>query len=198
MRSRDESKELLVRQKALELLVNSGFDGFSMHKLAKAAKVSPGTLYIYFKDKEDLILSLADEVSQNLIQATFKGFNNQMDLETGLWVQWKNRSDFRINSPLEVEFFDLIVLSPYRERLKTKVNEIFSHELGGFIEKAIESGEMEPMSHTVFWSLAFAPLNNLTRFHLNGKGLGGRPFSLSEKDLKEAFDLVIRALKKQE
>jgi AcrR family transcriptional regulator len=41
MRLRDEQKEQLVRTKALELLVEEGFNGFSMHKLAKAANVSP-------------------------------------------------------------------------------------------------------------------------------------------------------------
>ena len=54
MRLRDEQKELLVRTKALELLVAEGFNGFSMHKLAKAANVSPATLYIYFQNKEDV------------------------------------------------------------------------------------------------------------------------------------------------
>ena len=50
MRTRDENKEQLVRQKALELIVNQGLEGFSMQKLAKAAAVSPATLYIYYKD----------------------------------------------------------------------------------------------------------------------------------------------------
>jgi TetR/AcrR family transcriptional regulator, multidrug resistance operon repressor len=47
MRTRDEQKEITIREKALEMIVEQGFDGFSMQKLAKAAKVSPGTLYIY-------------------------------------------------------------------------------------------------------------------------------------------------------
>ena len=64
MRTRDENKEQSVRQKALELLVNQGFEGFSMQKLAKAAKVSPATLYIYYKDKEDLITSIGIEVGK--------------------------------------------------------------------------------------------------------------------------------------
>jgi AcrR family transcriptional regulator len=72
MRLRDEQKELLVRTKALELLVEEGFNGFSMHKLAKAANVSPATLYIYFQNKEDLIVQLGIEVGQKIQEVTFE------------------------------------------------------------------------------------------------------------------------------
>jgi TetR/AcrR family transcriptional repressor of multidrug resistance operon len=37
MRTRDESKELAIRQKAIQMIVEKGFDGLSMQKLAKAA-----------------------------------------------------------------------------------------------------------------------------------------------------------------
>ena len=58
MRTRDENKELTIREKALEMAVKDGFDGLSMQKLARAAGVSPATIYIYFKDRDDLILQL--------------------------------------------------------------------------------------------------------------------------------------------
>jgi TetR/AcrR family transcriptional regulator, multidrug resistance operon repressor len=46
MRSRDENKEQAIRTEALENAVKDGFDGLSMQKLAKAAAVSPATVYI--------------------------------------------------------------------------------------------------------------------------------------------------------
>ena len=61
MRTRDEAKERAIHQKGLQLIVEEGFDGLSMHKLAKAAGVSPGTIYIYYKDREDLIKQIAAE-----------------------------------------------------------------------------------------------------------------------------------------
>jgi len=49
MRTRDEAKEHAIRDKAIEMIVKVGFDGLSMQKLAKAAHVSPATIYLYFK-----------------------------------------------------------------------------------------------------------------------------------------------------
>ena len=197
MRIRDEQKEQKVREKALELLVELGFDGFSMQKLAKAAGVSPATLYIYFNDKEDLILSLGEEIGQEMVEATFKGFDKNMDLETGLWIQWKNRSDFHISHQLKAKFYDLNRLSPYHEKLKEGISGRFKEEMGGFIKKAIHSGEMvEHLKPEIFWSIAFAPLFNLIRFHVDIRSMTGMPYELTEDDMRTAFSLVIKALKK--
>jgi TetR/AcrR family transcriptional regulator, multidrug resistance operon repressor len=49
--------------------------------------------------------------------------------------------------------------------------------------------------YEVYWSIAFAPLYNLVKFHVNGKSIRGRKFILSDKIMKEAFDLVLKALK---
>lgn len=37
------------------LMAVEGLPNLSMHKIAKAAKISPGTIYIYFKNKEELL-----------------------------------------------------------------------------------------------------------------------------------------------
>ncbi len=55
MRTRNTDKEQLVKQKAIEMIVKDGFQGFSMNRLAMACDISVATLYIYYKDKDDLI-----------------------------------------------------------------------------------------------------------------------------------------------
>ena len=51
MRGRDLNKVDLVKLNAMELLVRTGFEGFTMNKLAKECKISVATLYIYYKIK---------------------------------------------------------------------------------------------------------------------------------------------------
>lgn len=50
--------EKAIREKVLAMIVKEGFDGLSMRKLANAAGVSPATIYVYFKDRDDLIMQL--------------------------------------------------------------------------------------------------------------------------------------------
>src|SRR5690349_21742930 len=55
MRTKDTNKELAIRQKTMELVVKEGLEGFSMHKLADSAGISVNTIYLNFKNKEDLV-----------------------------------------------------------------------------------------------------------------------------------------------
>src|SRR5436190_7212976 len=99
MRTRDENKERSVRQKALKMIVAQGLTGFSMQKLAKAAGVSPATIYIYFKDKEDLVLQLCTEASEKMLDITFKNFDPSMSFSDGLRIQWENRAKYCLKYP---------------------------------------------------------------------------------------------------
>ena len=52
MRTRDVNKEVIVKQKAIEMLVSQGVEGFGMNRLAKECGISVATLYIYYSDKD--------------------------------------------------------------------------------------------------------------------------------------------------
>ena len=195
MRTRDEYKELLVRQKALEILVQEGFNGFSMQKLAKAAQVSPATLYIYFKDKEDLIIQIGIEEGLKMKQALLTHFDPTMAFEEGLRMQWKNRSEYWLNNRLSYELFELLRNSKYKDQIASSVQEGFKEKMRAFVKNAVKNGELKAMPVEVYWSMAFAPLNNLIRFHIEGRSMGNMPFTFSEKLMWQTFDLVIKALK---
>ena len=60
---------------------------------------------------------------------------------------------------------------------------------------AIKKKELVKVPIEVYWSIAFAPLYNLVKFHMTGKSIGGRKFILSDKIMKETFELVLKALK---
>src|SRR5689334_17351510 len=108
MRSKDELKRQAIREKTIEMVVKSGLDGFSMQKLARAAGVSPATLYIYYKDREDLILQTCIEISNDLFDATIRDFDPDMHFAEGMRVQWKNRAAFFMEHPVELEFMEQI------------------------------------------------------------------------------------------
>jgi len=46
---------------AREIFINDGYDGFSMRKLAEKIDYSPTTIYIYFKNRDDLLFALCEE-----------------------------------------------------------------------------------------------------------------------------------------
>ena len=58
MRSIDQLKIDRILKATLDIVYSEGFDHISLRRIADLAKVSSGTPYVYFKDKQDLLTSL--------------------------------------------------------------------------------------------------------------------------------------------
>ncbi|HTI08499.1 MAG TPA: TetR/AcrR family transcriptional regulator [Puia sp.] len=195
MRTRDENKVEAILQKALEMVVKEGFDGLSMQKLAKAAGVSPATIYIYFKDKEDMLLQLHKRECDRYFAYILEGFDPEMDFATGLAVQWKRRASYVIEHPDRGHFMENFAFTPLLPKSMKLRDPRFSSAMQRFVHKAIENKELVRMPFEVYWAVAFAPLYNLVRYHKAGMNLSGEKFELTDEMLMQTLSLVLKALK---
>jgi len=194
MRVRDAKKEKLIKQKALQIMVKDGFDGFSMHKLAKASSVSPATLYIYFKDKEDLILQVYMDVNKRMSDATLKDFSPEMSFSEGLRKQWLNRANYSLKHTDEMQLLEQIRYSPLHEKALKCVDPAFRNSMQLFVTNAIQNKQLVEIPFEVFWSIAYAPLYNLIKFHITGKKKNGEDFVFNEATMNHTLELVLKAL----
>lgn len=195
MRTRNVDKENLVKQKAIELIVKEGLEGFSMNKLAKACKISVNTLYIYYKDRDDLIIKIACEEGKLVCDAMISEFDCRAGFEEGLRVQWKTRYKYLIGKPLLTSFFEQLQSSTYQLYF-TAATDDYKIMVTRFMQNAIGRGEIDDLPLEVYWSIAFAPLYTLISFHHKSKNPAGEPFKINEELLWKTFDLVVKALKK--
>ncbi|RYZ91689.1 MAG: TetR/AcrR family transcriptional regulator, partial [Sphingobacteriaceae bacterium] len=178
------------------LLVKDGFEGFSMNKLAKACNISVATLYIYYKDKDDLIVQIAIEEAERFTNEILNGFDQTLSFADGIRQQWKRRAEQLVKNPESARFFDQLRSSTYRDKVHPFIVGQFKEAMGDFMRRAIDNGEINPLPVDIYWSIAYAPLYNLIRFHHEGKGLTGQPFVLTDSILQQTCELVIKALKK--
>lgn len=195
MRTRDPSKEKAIRRKAMEIAVREGFDGLSMHKIARAAKVSAATLYVYFEDRDDLLVQVYLEESEKAFAAMMENFDSELPFAQGLRVQWFNRARYYLKHPTEMLFLEQFKHTPLHERALAVGNSAFREAMQAFVRGAIGRGELVRAPIEVYWSVAFAPLYQLIKFHTQGKSLpGAGKFTLEEKHLLRTLELVLKAL----
>jgi AcrR family transcriptional regulator len=195
MRTRDENKEAAIREQAIKMVVKEGFDGLSMQKLAKVAGVSPATIYIYYKDREDLIMQISLEENQKMALATLQNFSPEMSFEEGLRVQWMNRAKYCLENPLHMHFLEQIRHSPLHEKVFRKDTH-FVQTMHQFVSNAIKQKELVSLPIEIYWSVAFAPLYQLVKFHMASRPFPGREkFVLDEKLMNQTLKLVLKALK---
>jgi len=195
MRTRDENKIEAIYREALQMIVKEGFDGLSMQKLARAAGVSPATIYIYFKDKEDLLLQLHRREVDRFFAYLMEGFDPECDFATGLEIQWKRRAQYVLDNPDVTHFMEHFSFTPLQSKTYTAKDKRFKEIMGRFVHKAIENKELIVMPYEVYWSIAFAPLYNLVKYHKAGRNLAGEKFVLTDTMLKQTLALVLKALK---
>src|SRR2546430_6965593 len=65
IRHRQDQEKQELRQTILttaaELFLEQGYDHFSLRKVAERIGYSPTTIYLYFRDKDDLLFTVVDE-----------------------------------------------------------------------------------------------------------------------------------------
>ncbi|MBO9563610.1 MAG: TetR/AcrR family transcriptional regulator [Niastella sp.] len=194
MRTRDTDKEGLVRRKAIEMIVKEGLDGFSMQKLAKAANISPATLYIYYKDREDLLISVSLTVVDEMLAISLQDFHPELSFAEGMRLQWRNRLEYFRRYPVEMQFMEQVRYSPMYEKVHETVSHKFGDVLGPFVHRAIANGELKPVPFEVYWSVAFAPLYQLIKFHSQGSHKD-RNFKITEEIMLTTLEMVLKGLK---
>lgn len=67
---RDKYKEEFRREilnSARQLFIADGYEKFSMRRLAEKIDYSPTTIYLYFKNKDDLLLAICEEVAEQFL-----------------------------------------------------------------------------------------------------------------------------------
>ncbi len=175
------------------MIVSEGFDGFSMQKLAKAANVSPATIYIYFKNKEDLLNNLYNLVNQTFTNLALEKFNPDSSLEEGLWLQWKNRMRFILEFPTYYKFLEQFKNSPLIHHKDVKSTE-FRENMKLFVMNAICRGEMMRMESEIFWAIAYGPFYALLKFHIHGKSMMSEEYKVTDAKMKSMLKLVVKAL----
>ena len=66
MRKKDDEKERSIKDAVIKLILQEGFHGASISKIAKLAGVSPATVYIYFDNKENMLQDIYTEYSEEI------------------------------------------------------------------------------------------------------------------------------------
>lgn len=98
-----ERKQQIIKA-TIECITRFGYSNFSMQDVARVADVSKGIIHYYFLNKEDLMMTVLDNVSteiENLLSSSEYGQDVQVRLSNVIWmcanvVQTK-REYYRIN-----------------------------------------------------------------------------------------------------
>jgi AcrR family transcriptional regulator len=78
MRKKDDEKEKSIKEAVIKLILEEGFHGTSISKIAKTAGVSPATVYIYYENKETMLQDIYREYSEEIFSYLLNRVHQEM------------------------------------------------------------------------------------------------------------------------
>jgi AcrR family transcriptional regulator len=98
---------------ALKLFCENGFQNTSTANISKEAGVATGTLFVYFKSKDELINALYRETKQALAQYFQEDLDSEAPMREQLFHFWQKAIDWAIENPYQFRFFNMFSNSPF-------------------------------------------------------------------------------------
>lgn len=140
----DRPKYKQIIEAAVEVIAENGFHASQVSKIAKKANVADGTIYLYFKNKEDILISVFKEKMGSFVDITRNAIQGQSSasekLETFIHMhyhQLASNPDLAIVTQLE--------LRQSKIELRIEINNILKDYLqiiDDILEQGIQNGEI--------------------------------------------------------
>ena len=138
-RARVEAKESSILDAAERIFAQAGFDGAKVSDIARAASVADGTVYLYYKNKQDL---LAGVVGRFWTQLTL-GAEAAIDLDTTNKEQLEQLGRYHLQSLLNQ--FEVVSLTyrarPQQEQDLDQVRE-YVRVFDRIMQRGVDRGEL--------------------------------------------------------
>jgi AcrR family transcriptional regulator len=115
-RKQKEKEELKnkIRAAAIEQFLSDGVENFTIRKIAEKIEYAPATIYLYYKDKTDILMDLHKE-GFTILLGYLKGvsLSNEDDLIRHMREQAIAYIDFALDNP---EYYHLIFIMSYKQK----------------------------------------------------------------------------------
>ncbi len=189
MRTKDEEKQTALFEATVKTVNEVGFAAASVSKIAKAAKVSPATLYVYYSNKEDLLVSTYIDIEKNFSRALLKDFDPNLPIRDILLNVWIAMSRYISKNVDYFNFTEQFANSPYQELVNKETIKQYFIPLIEVLERGIEQKFIKDVEHDILAAFIFYPVVVLSKPHMCSE------FEMTPENIEVAFNLAWDAIK---
>ncbi|SHN08520.1 TetR/AcrR family transcriptional regulator [Polaribacter sp. KT 15] len=173
----------------IELVNNNGFHATPMSKIAKMAKVSPATIYLYFENKQDLVNKTYIEVKAKYTDYAFENYSADMAVEEGFKLIWHRIAEFKLKECENAMFLAQCDNTPMIDEPSRIEGIKHLQPLLDLWTKGKEQNIIKPMSDYLLYAYAINPLSFLMISQKRGS------FTLNETHLDDAYESAWNSIK---
>jgi len=183
-----EKRDALLKA-TLSLVNNGGIQEASMAKIAKLANVSPATIYIYFKNKQDMVNQLYLFVKEQFAKEAFKDCEDGLPVKKSFERIWLNMARFKMNKKEEMSFLSQCDNTPMIDEDIRQAGLVHLKPLFDLWTLGQEEGIIKSISSYLLYAYTIYPMAFLMNVQCRGF------ISIDEQMLKEAFQAAWDSVK---
>ncbi|MBV5313917.1 MAG: TetR/AcrR family transcriptional regulator [Prolixibacteraceae bacterium] len=179
-------KQEQILKAALKLFVEFGFHGTPTSRIAQEAGVSNGTLFHYYKTKDELVVALYIYIKSNLaacmsgnrpagetIKATFK----REFIATLYWAK---------ENPMEFRFTQQFLSSPYLSMISIDEIKKQTKHFFDLMQEAIDARVLKPLPLDLLFTLLSSHISGINQYLITSNLDAAKEQEL----IQTSFDLV--------
>ncbi len=199
-----EKRRQVIMSAARKILSKKGFEKSTMEDIANKAELSPRTLYLYFKSKNDLFASLTINILQYLNKKLENIMSNSLDTEQKITLLKSVMYDVYALDPVVIihmfNFQSGHTLSNFSPDIISEILTLSTRSqkiMAAIFQEGIDNGLMadkkpEALAELVWILFSGVVLREESKRIINGK----KEISL-KPSLENAFDIFFAGIKKR-
>lgn len=113
MKFKDEEKLRAISRATFTLVEQTGLSGLTMAAIAREAGLATGTLYVYFKSKDELLTALYEQAKTETSASLMAGDDPGAPFRSRFRRLWANWLDHRLTHYAQVVFLEQYYNSPW-------------------------------------------------------------------------------------
>lgn len=182
MRKKDDEKRCSIKRAVVQLILEEGFHGASVSKIAKAAGISPATVYIYYENKEEMLKDIYLEYAEEGFNFLLQQLTEEMTGEQLIDVMIREYYRYILENEEVFHFVEQFSTCPSLQ--------VGCHELHGpallnnILTEYKVQGVFQNYHNDNLWSILFYPVKAIA-----GRTCGNR---IDEKERLEEMILIIQ------
>lgn len=184
MRTKDENKRIAIREATVAEVVAGGLAGASIARIAQRAKLSQGTIYLYYPTKESLIRQVYVEIKQDMRNTLMDCLVASATSAENIREVWYALFNYAMEYPNYFAFAEYITAANLFDQVKEPALVEIEREMKSIITTAIDDGTLKSAPYESLQAVLVAPISQLSR------RVNIRQSRLSETVRDSTFDLI--------
>jgi AcrR family transcriptional regulator len=163
-----DKKEIIINT-AIQLFVELGFHGTATSRIAQQAGVANGTLFNYFKTKDELIVTLYHTILAEMDDYIIERMTSHSISKESFQSLFFGTLFWSLDNRLQYQYMQQFNHSPYFQQVASTILNQEEHPLLILIQNGIDIVLLKPMPAPFIFSLVTAHINGLYNYIISNE-----------------------------